>query len=258
MAQIRWSACALCLFLCLRIWKWDLVHSDPPIPLLLCLQWKRKVYSYSCQYFPHMSSTRPSLPLLNLLSLSHIISRHKYSVCHSRLCSERPLSAYLYKMWICNSTVMKATLVTSFQHIIFPQTNCETRSNRCVKALFILRGCQEGCGKTQRFAQSTNSTRMHTLTTRFLFYSLFLFFLFFRRTIQKKPENTGVLWALMFWSSQMCVSLRLRASRGSDFCRQFVSGNWSLSTAVECILGTISRKRVRSSFSKCWWIQPNE
>lgn len=27
-----------------------------------------------------------------------IISRHKYSACHSRLCSERPLSAYLYKM----------------------------------------------------------------------------------------------------------------------------------------------------------------
>lgn len=187
MAQIRWSACALCLFLCLRIWKWDLVHSDPPIPLLLCLQWKRKVYSYSCQYFPHMSSTRPSLPLLNLLSLSHIISRHKYSVCHSRLCSERPLSAYLYKMWICNSTVMKATLVTSFQHIIFPQTNCETRSNRCVKALFILRGCQEGCGKTQRFAQSTNSTRMHTLTTRFLFYSLFIsFFSFFQADNSKK------------------------------------------------------------------------
>lgn len=190
MAQIRWSECVLCRVFCLRIWKWDFVHSEPPHPPPLCLQCKRKVFSYFCQYFPHMSSTRPSLPLLNLLSLSRIISRHKYSVCHSRLCSERPLSAYLYKMRICNSTVMKATLVTSFQHIIFPQTNCETRSNRCVKALFILRGCQEGCGKTQRFAQSTNSTWMHTQTTRFLFYSFFISFPFFKADNSKKRLKT--------------------------------------------------------------------
>lgn len=189
MAKIRWSVCPLFLFFASGFWN-GICSLQFFFSMLLCFQWKRKVYSYSCQYFPHMSSTRPPLPLLNLLSLSRIISRHKYSVCHSRLCSERPLSAYLYKMWICNSTVMKATLVTSFQHIIFPQTHCETRSNRCVKALFILRGCQEGCGKTQRFAQSTNSTWMHTQTTRFLFYSLFISFSFFlRRTIQKRLKT---------------------------------------------------------------------
>lgn len=188
MAQIRWSVCPLCLFL-LQDFKMGFVLFSFFL-LLLCFQWKRKVYSYSCQYFPHVSSTRPPLPLLNLLSLSRIISRHKYSVCHSRLCSERPLSAYLYKMWICNSTVMKATLVTSFQHIIFPQTHCETRSNRCVKALFILLGCQEGCGTTQRFAQSTNSMWMHTQTTRFLFlFFIYFFFFFLRRTIQKRLKT---------------------------------------------------------------------
>lgn len=143
MAQIRWSVCPLFLFLP-QDFKMGFALFSFFFSLLLCFQWKRKVYSYSCQYFPHMSSTRPPLPLLNLLSLSRIISRHKYSVCHSRLCSERPLSAYLYKMWICNSTVMKATLVTSFQHIIFPQTHCETRSNRCVKAPLYTSGMSGG------------------------------------------------------------------------------------------------------------------
>lgn len=142
MPQIRWSACALYLFL-LQDLKMEFGPFRVFSPCYSVRNWGKNPF-YSCQYFPHMSSTRPSLPMLNLFSLSHIISRHKYSVCHSRLCSERPLSAYLYKMWICNSTVMKATLVTSFQHIILPQTHCETRSNCCVKAFFYTVGMSGG------------------------------------------------------------------------------------------------------------------
>lgn len=62
---------------------------------------------------------------------------------------------------------------------------------------------REGCGETQRFAQSANSMRIHTQTTRFLFYSLFISFLSgqFKKKGKKKKgktENTGVLCALMF------------------------------------------------------------
>lgn len=41
----------------------------------------------------------------------------------------------------------------------------------------------------------------------------FIYFFFFLRTIQKKSENTGVLCALMFWSS--CMSLSLRSQTGT-------------------------------------------
>lgn len=61
---------------------------------------------------------------------------------------------------------------------------------------------REGCGETQRFAQSANSMRIHTQTTRFLFYSLFISFLSGqfkkKRKKERKTENTGVLCALMF------------------------------------------------------------
>lgn len=232
------------------IWSIQCAPRPPTPRYCVCNEKKNKtLYSYSCQYFPHMSSTRPPLPTLNLLSLSRIISRHKHSVCHSRLCSERPLSAYLYKMWICNSTVMKATLVTSFQHIIFPQTHCETRSNRCVKALFILRGCQEGCGKTQRFCPKHKLyVNAHTDYKVPFCYSLFISPpyppppFFFEADNSKKDWKTQERFNVLKLSYE-CLFTFLSASRGSDFCRQFVSGNWSLSTAVECILGTISGKK---------------
>lgn len=88
------------------------------------------------------------------------------------------------------------------------------------------------------------------------FYSLFISF--FKRTIQKKTENTGVLCALMLWSSSMSLSLCLQTSSGSDFLRQFVSGNWSFQLQLSVSWELLGKKRGCSSFSKCWWIQHNE
>lgn len=124
-----------------------------------------------------------------------------------------------------------------------------------VSKLFLYCRNVGGCGETQRFAQSTNSMWMHTQSTRILFYSLFISF--FKGQF-KKAENTGVLCALMFWSSCMSFALRLQTSRGSDFLRQFVSGNWSFQQQLSVSWELLGEKRACSSFSKCWWIQHNE
>lgn len=62
----------------------------------------------------------------------------------------------------------------------------------------------------------------------------------------------------MFWSSYMSLSLRLQSSSGSDFLRQFVSGNWNFQLQLSASWELLGEKRERSSFSKCWWIQHNE
>lgn len=90
----------------------------------------------------------------------------------------------------------------------------------------------------------------------FLFF-IYIFFFFFKGQF-KKAENTGVLCALMFWSSCMSFSLRLQTSRGSDFWRQFVSGNGSFQQQLSVSWELLEEKRACSSFSQCWWIQHNE
>lgn len=80
---------------------------------------------------------------------------------------------------------------------------------------------------------------------------LFFIYFFFKRTIQKKKrgkkerktENTGVLCALMFWSSCVSLSLRLQTSWGSDFLRQFVSGNWSFQLQLSVSWELLRKKK---------------
>lgn len=62
----------------------------------------------------------------------------------------------------------------------------------------------------------------------------------------------------MFWSSCVSLSLRLQTSWGSDFLRQFVSGNWSFQLQLSVSWELLRKKKECSSFSKCWWIQHNE
>lgn len=125
-----------------------------------------------------------------------------------------PQRLSLRRMWICYSTVMETRLVTS-KRITFTQTTLWNSSlPLCQSALFLYGGNVEGRGgrvvKHDVLPQSANSTWMHTHRLQGSFFdSLFFYFIFFlfKADNSKKAENTGVLRALMLWSSRMCLFL---------------------------------------------------
>lgn len=89
------------------------------------------------------------------------------------------------------------------------------------------------------------------------FFILYLYLFFLRGQFKKSWKHKSIV-RFMFWSSCMCLFLHLQTGRGSDFCRQFVSGNWSFQRQLSVSWELLGEKRACSSFSKCWWIQHNE
>lgn len=84
---------------CRRIQNWDSVNSRIPLCSYVCaLKKKKKRLSspVSILHFllPH-TRRAPAYPPRFFSFFVAVITRHKYSVCHSGLCSQRPLSAYL-------------------------------------------------------------------------------------------------------------------------------------------------------------------